>query len=349
MAWRPRRLLAAAGRGSPLALVGSAPAAARPTLTDDGGAEWQVEQPAAAAAGRTGRGTVRSTPVSLGHIGDIEFYAPNRGAALITSRQRQHDPARRVVLQRRARGASSSNQCGASDGRIAWAGPDEFWTISDGRPGQALARGSERPPTEDNTLCHFAPGPTGKLEIVASYASQAVPRRAPTRRCTRPRACRRPTAGLGANRSAEPQVGAFQLHWNGHALEPEPYLPEGHAVRELSASPSAGACMRACSSSNSDRVEQVPRPPPLLTIIDPESEKAVRTGPEYSHSTRSRRVSHGARLPAPRRGGRLAVGGGRAADPKRRPAQGERPGRHDHPQARGGECTGDGPPDGRRS
>ena len=54
-------------------------------------------------------------------------------------------------------------------------------------------------------------------------------------------ACIPPTARRGSNDCwfggdplPEPQLGAFHLHWNGGSLEAEPYLGEGHAVRDMS-------------------------------------------------------------------------------------------------------------------
>ncbi len=204
-----------------------APGAGAATLANDGGAEWQVEQPLPAAPPGT---ETSEGPVSLGHIGDIEFYEPNRGA-LITSGNGGSVKAG-VWFYDGARWIELAEQCGATDGRIAWVGPDEFWTVSDGRPGQAVASSSERPPLADNTLCHFAPGPSGTLEIVGSYGS--VPFLGTSYQAMHAAGCLSSTdCWFGGDPLPEPQIGAFMLNWNGAALAPQPYLPEGRPVWDM--------------------------------------------------------------------------------------------------------------------
>ena len=79
-----------------------------------------------------------SWPIGLGRIGDIEFEAPNRGL-LITEGSPPTVPAGLWAYNGRE-WHPYATVCGASQvapdngGRIAWAGPAEFWTISDGRP-----------------------------------------------------------------------------------------------------------------------------------------------------------------------------------------------------------------------
>ncbi len=169
-------------------------------------------------------------PIGLGHIGDIEFWAPNRGL-LITSGNPPSVPAG-VWAYNGAEWHELSSVCGATDGRIAWAGPGEFWTVSDGRAGQASeSSGSlERtPPLEDNTLCHFANG-----QLVASYAHPAF--QADSYQAMHGAACFGPSdCWFAGDPLEEPQVGAFQLHWTGASLEAEPYAGEGHAVEDLRA------------------------------------------------------------------------------------------------------------------
>ncbi len=213
-----------------LGLGVAVPAGAAP-LADDGGAEWQVEQPLPPPPALGGVGTSEG-PVSLGHIGDIEFYEhqPNRGVLITSGNGGSVEPG--VWFYNGAGWKELSNKCGATDGRIAWAGPDEFWTVSDGRGGQTVASGSERPPREDNTLCHFAPGPKGNIEIVGSYGS--VPFLGSSYQPMHAAACFAPNnCWFGGEPLPPPQVGAFMLHWNGADLEPQPFLPEGHPVEEM--------------------------------------------------------------------------------------------------------------------
>ncbi|HWX44223.1 MAG TPA: hypothetical protein VNY52_02755, partial [Solirubrobacteraceae bacterium] len=274
----PRGLLAPVVWLVLLAVLGAlATSAAAAGLSDDGGAEWRVEQPEPPPPPPGVEGL--KAPIGLGRIGDIEFWAPNRGALITGGNGSTVLPG--VWLYNGERWRELATVCGATDGRIAWAGPDEFWTISDGRPGQAVLNASERPPLEDNTLCHFAPGPTGKFEVVASYASLAF--LSTSYQAMHAAACIGPSDCWFAGDALEnPQVGAFQLHWNGHSLEAEPYLPEGHAVesmRELEGKLYESVrLLQVCGGeviSDCDRVAKVLRHPPALHIIN--GEGAQRT------------------------------------------------------------------------
>ncbi len=193
-------------------------------------ATWQLEQPPPPPPlepGVQGSGI----PVGLGGVGDIEFLAPNRGLLITAGNPpgvaNATIPAG-VWTYNGAEWHELSNKCGATDGRIAWAGPDEFWTVSDGRPGQSANKLGQLPPLEDNTLCHFAGG-----QIVGSYASPAfeassyLPMHGAG--CIDPSDC-----WFAGEALAEPlPVGAFQLHWNGSSLTAEPYLQAGHAVQDM--------------------------------------------------------------------------------------------------------------------
>ena len=103
-------------------------------------------------------------------VGDIEFWEPNRGL-LITHGNGVTIPAG-VWAYNGREWYELAEVCGATEGSIAWAGPDDFWTVSDGRPGQVSeSAGSsfeQRVPLEDNTLCHFDAG-----AVVGSYAHPA--------------------------------------------------------------------------------------------------------------------------------------------------------------------------------
>jgi hypothetical protein len=210
-----RRLAIAAATAAccACALVGAAPAAAESEAT------WHSQEPTPAGV---------SWPVALGKVGDIEFWQPNRGL-LITEGSEPTVP-KGLWAYNGVEWHQLSNVCGATDGRIAWAGPDEFWTVSDGRPGQAavIVGGVERiPPLIDNTLCHFSGG-----EVVGSYAHPAfetdsyLPMHGAA--CIGPNDC-----WFGGDPLEEPQIGSFHLHWNGGALELEPDSGEGHAVQDM--------------------------------------------------------------------------------------------------------------------
>jgi hypothetical protein len=172
-------------------------------------------------------------PIDLGKVGDIEFWAPNRGLLITDGNGETIKPGVWVYNGREWR--ELATECGATDGRIAWAGPEEFWTVSDGRPGQASSE-NVKPPLEDNTLCHFA-APHGSLEIVGSYASLAFrpesyqPMDAAA--CLSPGDCWFGGSLLPKTETgARTQFGAFQLHWNGGAVLEQPY-PAEHAIEDL--------------------------------------------------------------------------------------------------------------------
>jgi hypothetical protein len=217
---------------SSLAIVFSLAVAALPACafagvpTDDGGASWQVEQPLAPPSS-PGAEEPKS-PIGLGHVGDIEFLAPDRGL-LITHGDGSTIPAG-IWAYDGERWKELANKCGATDGRIAWEGPNEFWTVSDGRPGQSASKGQgQLPPLEDDTLCHFAGG-----QIVASYASLAF--RASSYEAMHGAGCI--GSGdcwfAGEPVSAElPITGSFHLHWNGSSLSEEPYEGESQPVEDM--------------------------------------------------------------------------------------------------------------------
>jgi hypothetical protein len=243
-----------------LALLVTPGGAAAAPLADDGGAEWQVEQPLPAPP-PTG-GEPSEAPVSLGHIGDIEFNGPNRGVLITSGNGGSVKPG--VWFYDGAAWRELSEQCGATDGRITWAGPDEFWTVSDGRAGQALASSSERPPLQDNTLCHFAPGPAGTVEIVGSYGS--VPFLGSSYQAMHVAGCLSPSnCWFGGDPLPAPQIGAFMLHWNGAELEPQPFLAEGHPVWAMVSY--EGRLYESMRIQPGDKVvKEVQRPPVLRAI-----------------------------------------------------------------------------------
>ena len=197
------------------------------------------EQPTAAGA---------AWPVGLGNIGDIQFWAPDRGM-LITE---GHPPTLPAGLwsYNGTGWHEYATECGASEnepdngGRIAWASPDEFWTVSNGRKGQANESagglGEREPPLEDNTLCHFVAG-----QIAGSYAHPAFqvnsyqPMHAAA--CLGANDC-----WFGGDPLEEPLLGAFHLHWNGSRWKSNPRMAK--ATRSRTCSRWKAASMRACFS-----------------------------------------------------------------------------------------------------
>ncbi|HEY2537782.1 MAG TPA: hypothetical protein VGI24_12480 [Solirubrobacteraceae bacterium] len=258
---RARRLLAAATVSAVMLLGACAcltsPRATAQGLADDGGASWHEEQPPPPALVP---GEPPLTPIGLGAVGDIEFWAPNHGLLITAGNGSTIPPG--LWTYDGSGWHELASVCGATDGRIAWAGPDEFWTISDGRPGQASEANGETPPLEDNTLCRFAGG-----QVATSYAAPAFtagsyqPMHAAG--CIGPSDC-----WFAGDPLPEPQVGAFQLHWNGSSLGAAPD-PQGHAVRDMRLF--EGRLYESLRLSSEDKLteHESSEHPPVLRRINP--------------------------------------------------------------------------------
>jgi hypothetical protein len=257
---RGQRLFAAAIASAVLFLAAPflAPAPVRAQgLADDGGASWREEQPPPPALVP---GEPPLTPIGLGSVGDVEFWAPNHGLLITAGNGSAISPG--LWAYDGSGWHELASVCGATDGRIAWSGPDEFWTISDGRPGQASEANGQTPPLEDNTLCHFAGG-----QVLTSYASPAFaagsyqPMHAAG--CINASDC-----WFAGDPLPEPQIGAFQLHWNGSTLDAEPD-PQGHAVRDMRLF--GGRLYESVRLSSEDKLteHESPEHPPVLRRINP--------------------------------------------------------------------------------
>jgi hypothetical protein len=183
-------------------------------------AEWSSEQPVAAGI---------EAPVSIGQVGDIEFWAPNRG--LLITAGNGGVPAGLYAYDGTG-WYRYSTVCGGHEGRIAWAGPDEFWTISDQPVGQETGKA----PPEHISLCHFKDG-----QVVASFAERVglpdsyLPLNAAA--CSGSDDC----WFAGDALPGTTNVGAFHLHWDGTSLTalpsltvPQPkVLDPGRSVEDL--------------------------------------------------------------------------------------------------------------------
>lgn len=174
-------------------------------------ATWRLEQPAP-PAGATFK-------VPLGTPDDMEFYAPNEG--LLSVEGNAVVPSGLFFWNGRA-WSQLSTVCGGSGeaSRIAWAGPEEFWVItepSEPRVGSGLG------------LCHFKDG-----VVVGSYST---PLQSPDPfRPLDAAACDGPDdcwfAGIGSEDPAGQRIGAFHLHWDGTNLTSS-YQPQGRGVSAL--------------------------------------------------------------------------------------------------------------------
>jgi hypothetical protein len=239
--------------------AGTAPApAAAAGLEDDGGSEWRLQP---TVPPELPGGQKSGTPIGLGPVGDIEFWAPNRGLLITAGSGSTIPPG--VWAYNGVSWHELSDKCGATDGRIAWAGPEEFWTVSDGRPGQAASPQGLPAPLQDNTLCHFKAG-----AIVKSYASPAF--QSSSYQPMHAAACLAATdCWFAGDALPEPQVGAFHLHWNGRSgtLEAQPYEQEGHSVQDMR--PFAGSLFESVRLVAGDPVLEHSAEPPVLHLINP--------------------------------------------------------------------------------
>lgn len=183
------------------ATVGSA-AADEPT--------WRLEQPAAPAPAP---GVAPAPfPVPLGPIGDMAFWSPNRG--ILTTAGNGVVPMGLYVYDG-AGWRPLATVCGATSGRLAWAGPTEFWTVADQRAGQTSS--STRLDFRNRSLCQIAGGRvTASFALPQGQADSYLPMRAAA--CLGPNDC-----WFGGDvLSQPPPFGAFHLHWDGRGLTATP-------------------------------------------------------------------------------------------------------------------------------
>jgi hypothetical protein len=180
------------------------PARAEPLL-------WRLEQPAPPP------GVPFKVP--LGAPGDLSFWAPNRGLLTVEG----NDTIPRGIFSWNGQSWHQlATVCGGpgETARIAWAGPDEFWVVSEPslpRVGSGLA------------LCRFKGG-----QVVGSWSTRvdaADPfRQMLSATCNGPSDCW--FGGVGSQDALGNRIGAFHLHWDGVALETV-YGPQGRAVSDM--------------------------------------------------------------------------------------------------------------------
>jgi len=167
--------------------------------------EWRSQQPVAAGIG---------VPTTIGEIGDVEFWAPDRGMLITAGNE---GVGAGLFAFDGSGWYRYATVCGGHEGRIAYAGPNDFWTISDQQAGQETGTAA----ATHISLCHFVDG-----AVVASYAEPLgvagsyLPMSAAA--CGGPNDC----WFAGERLPGSTNVGAFHLHWNGSTLTPIPALTE---------------------------------------------------------------------------------------------------------------------------
>lgn len=168
--------------------------------------------------------------------------------------------------------------CGSAEGRVVWAGPDEFWTIADQRAGQLVVSSGEQIEAPAVSLCRFVSG------VVA--ASYAVPLEEPESwvhmnggACYGPSDC-----WFGGGDGRPPHIGAFHLHWNGSTVTAV-YEPEDHSVSSMASF--EGSIYEAVQLKSDDVwLESEQEFPAVIHMIAPEGEDPFSDLAIYSESAK---------------------------------------------------------------
>ncbi|HST39547.1 MAG TPA: hypothetical protein VLK58_08560 [Conexibacter sp.] len=191
-----------------LGLAGAGALAAAPA---GAAGSWRLEQPAPPA------GSPYKVP--LGRPGDLSCWSATRcllaveGNAIVARGLYAYDGVEWRQL---------ATVCGgpADTTRIAWAGPSEFWTVTEPslpRRGSGLG------------LCRFRDG-----QVIGSYST--APESADPFRVMTTAACNGPNdcwfAGVGSQDPSGQRVGSYHLHWNGETLSSS-YVAQGRGVSDL--------------------------------------------------------------------------------------------------------------------
>lgn len=172
---------------------------------------WRLEQPPPPAGA--------PFKVPLGAPGDLQFWAPNRGLLTIEG----NDTIPPGIFSWDGQSWHQlATVCGgpAETARIAWAGPTEFWVVSEPslpRHGSGLA------------LCRFKDG-----QVVGSWSTRTDSpdpfRQMMSATCNGPGDCW--FGGVGSEDTLGERVGAYHLHWNGNDLLSH-YGPQGRGVSDM--------------------------------------------------------------------------------------------------------------------
>lgn len=215
--------------------------------------------------------------VPVGVVGEMSFWAPNRGLMIIGGTEADGGPvASGVYAYDGASWHQLATVCGGAEGRIVWAGPDEFWTIANQRAGQRLGNEGEEREESAVSLCRFADG-----KVAGSYAVPLEEKE--SWRHMTGGACYTPSnCWFGGVNGKAPNKGAFHLHWNGNALVVD-YEPEDHAV--TSQALFGGVIFEAVQLGSADEwlsEGERKRPAVVHTVAPIEAEEAFQDFTIYS-------------------------------------------------------------------
>jgi hypothetical protein len=210
-----RRIAVRRTRERVTAVVATATAAAALTALSPavaGAASWRLEQPDPPPGAQF--------KVPLGKPGDLKFWSRNRGLLGVEGNS---TVPRGLYYWNGVSWRELSSVCGGQGDtmRIAWAGPTEWWTISD----PSLPRSGN-----GTALCHFKDG-----QVVGSFSTPEEARD-PYRQmdaaaCNGPNDCW--FGGFTGQNTTGEKRGGFHIHWDGQALTTV-YAPQGRAVSDIS-------------------------------------------------------------------------------------------------------------------
>src|ERR1700722_1505853 len=237
-----------------------------PSAAASAGGEWRYE-PALPPPPPPG---VAPAPdmVPLGTVGEISFWAPNRGL-LITGGGGIVKPG--LYAYDGVSWHQLADVCGGAKGRIAWAGPDEFWTVADQRAGQVTSTGVGEGALESLSLCHFIGD-----EVVASYAMPLGQTESyvemDAAACLSAADC-----WFAGQDGTPPHEGSFHLHWNGSEVTAL-YDASDHSVASLA--PFAGKLYEGLAIGPEDSFQpgEEPKHPPVIRTVAPAGQTQLCDG-----------------------------------------------------------------------
>jgi hypothetical protein len=211
-----------------------------------------------------------TTLMELGPPGDLQFRPGSNNRALLTIGGASSFPRPGIFTFDGVDWKPLAEVCDteASNARVAWAGPAEFWAIAQPSPPRGGVGGADYPDGGHGLgLCHFRDG-----EVVGSYSrAPGDPDRFFELEAA---ACRGPSdcwfGGIGADDPTGTRFGAFHVRWNGADVTTV-YAPQGRGVTDIAAFgngffESVRKLRRAGSNEPPDLAEEEPVPVLIHTL-----------------------------------------------------------------------------------